>query len=82
MSFVEKVKKDFENNFQAHFKKRARFFLAIYTFFGLLSAFSAGIDFPLRGNFWLFDLGAALLFWFIVFWGVGILAMNQKADSS
>jgi hypothetical protein len=82
MSFVEKLKNDFTHNFAAHFKTWPRSFLAIYTFLGLICAFAAGIDFPLRSNLWLFDLGAALLFWCIAFWGVGVLARGHDADRS
>jgi len=73
MSLTEKLKKDFKNNFEAHFKRWPRFSLAIYSLFGLICAFAAGLHFSLRTNIWLFDLAGALMFWFIIFWGTKLL---------
>jgi hypothetical protein len=80
MTLAENLRKDFKTNFQAHFEKRPRFFLALYMASGLLSAFSAGADLVARSNLWLPNLAGAFVFFLIVYWGVGVLAKNHEEN--
>jgi hypothetical protein len=80
MTFAENLRKDFKTNFRAHFEKRARLFLTLYTAAGLLSAFSAGVGFLARSDLWLANLAGAFVFFWLIHWGVGVLAKNHQED--
>ena len=82
MTFAENLRKDFINNFRAHFEKSPRFFLTLYTAGGLLCAFSAGVDLVAGSNLWLPNLAGAFVFLLIIHWGVGVLAKNIEENKS
>ena len=82
MTFAENLKKDFKNNFRAHFEKRPRLFLTIYTAGGVLSAFSSGVDLVAGSKLWLPNLAGALVFLLLIHWGGGVLEKNPEKNKS